>query len=134
VNGDGLDDLIVGASAAHPSSKVNAGNSYVIFGKKDSITINLSAVASGTGGFVIIGENAGGWSGNSVSSAGDVNGDGLDDFKSSTPSPFTSPALETELPLLSPASSPLITNPPVSLPLAIAERSIVVLSFLPKMT
>jgi hypothetical protein len=51
VNGDGLDDLIVGASGANPSSKANAGKSYVIFGKKDSIAINLSAVASGTGGY-----------------------------------------------------------------------------------
>jgi hypothetical protein len=29
VNGDGLDDLIVGALYADPSSKLNAGKSYV---------------------------------------------------------------------------------------------------------
>jgi hypothetical protein len=32
------------------------------------------------GGFVINGEETNDWSGLSVSSAGDVNGDGLDDF------------------------------------------------------
>jgi hypothetical protein len=40
VNGDGLDDLIVGAYKA--DSK--AGKCYVIFGKKDSVTIDLSAI------------------------------------------------------------------------------------------
>jgi hypothetical protein len=34
----------------------------------------------GIGGFVIIGESVGDYSGCSVSSAGDVNGDGLDDL------------------------------------------------------
>jgi hypothetical protein len=48
-----LDDLIVGAYGANPSGKENAGKSYVIFGKKDSTAIELSAIASGTGGFVI---------------------------------------------------------------------------------
>jgi hypothetical protein len=40
----------------------------------------LSAIATGTGGFVINGESINDHSGYSVSSAGDVNGDGLDDL------------------------------------------------------
>jgi hypothetical protein len=43
-------------------------------------TINLSAITAGTGGFVINGESRHDYSGFSVSSAGDVNGDGLDDL------------------------------------------------------
>jgi hypothetical protein len=46
INGDGLDDLIVGAWGAESKT----GKSYVIFGKTDSAVINLSAI--GTGGFV----------------------------------------------------------------------------------
>jgi hypothetical protein len=46
-------DLIVGAYSADPSGKSSAGKSYVIFGKQDNAAINLSAIASGTGGFVI---------------------------------------------------------------------------------
>ncbi len=80
VNGDGLDDLIVGAYRANLNSKAKAGKSYVVFGKTDNSAINLSAIASGTGGFVINGDNAEDWSGISVSTAGDVNGDGLDDL------------------------------------------------------
>ncbi|CAC9572015.1 hypothetical protein, partial [uncultured Gammaproteobacteria bacterium] len=80
VNGDGLDDLIVGSFEADPSGKSKAGKSYVIFGKINNAEVNLSVVASGTGGFVINGENAGDLSGSSVSTAGDVNGDGLDDL------------------------------------------------------
>jgi hypothetical protein len=43
VNGDGLDDLIVGAYQADSSNKSNAGKSYVVFGKQDNTAINLSA-------------------------------------------------------------------------------------------
>jgi hypothetical protein len=51
-----------------------------VFGKQDNTAINLSAIAAGTGGFVVNGESANDYSGRSVSSAGDVNGDGLDDL------------------------------------------------------
>jgi hypothetical protein len=46
VNGDGLDDLIIGAFGSDPSGESTAGKSYVVFGKTDSTTINLSAIAS----------------------------------------------------------------------------------------
>ena len=78
VNGDGLADLIVGASLADPTSVNKAGKSYVVFGKTNNTAINLSSL--GTGGFIINGQAASDYSGDSVSSAGDVNGDGLADL------------------------------------------------------
>jgi hypothetical protein len=48
-----------------------------VFGTADTDVIELSSVTSGTGGFVINGERIGDRSGFSVSSAGDVNGDGI---------------------------------------------------------
>jgi hypothetical protein len=78
VNNDGLDDLIVGAWGADPNGNSYSGASYVVFGKANNTSVNLSAL--GTGGFVINGAAAGDLSGYSVSSAGDVNGDGLDDL------------------------------------------------------
>jgi hypothetical protein len=79
VNGDGFDDLIVGAFGADPNG-TSSGASYVVFGKADGTPVELSAVAGDTGGFVINGAAAFDQSGYSVSSAGDVNGDGLDDL------------------------------------------------------
>jgi hypothetical protein len=70
VHGDGLDDLIVGAFNANLSDKSSAGKSYVVFGKQDSTATELFAIANGTGGFVIHGENTGDNSGRSISSAG----------------------------------------------------------------
>jgi hypothetical protein len=63
-----------------PNGKSNAGKSYVIYGKTNGTAIDLSAVANSTGGFVINGESVNGRNGCSVSTAGDVNGDGLNDL------------------------------------------------------
>jgi hypothetical protein len=82
VNGDGLADLIIGARVADPPGRVDAGISYVVFGKTDGEVVNLSALTAGTDpqGFTINGEAGGDRSGVSVSTAGDVNGDGLSDL------------------------------------------------------
>ena len=77
VNGDGLDDVIVGARRADPDGNSDAGESYVVFGKADSASVDLGAL--GSGGFRIVGIDANDLSGQSVSGAGDVNEDGLDD-------------------------------------------------------
>ncbi|MGK7900972.1 MAG: putative Ig domain-containing protein [Hormoscilla sp.] len=78
VNGDGLDDLIVGVPNADLNNNVDAGQAYVLFGKQNNGTINLNNL--GTAGFAIDGINNYDRSGTSVSNAGDVNGDGLDDL------------------------------------------------------
>jgi len=78
VNGDGLADVLVGAFQADFTGPFS-GRSYVVFGKATTAAVELSAVVAGTGGFAITGEAAGDYSGNCVSGAGDVNGDGLDD-------------------------------------------------------
>ncbi|MCA4919312.1 MAG: FG-GAP repeat protein, partial [Roseomonas sp.] len=84
INGDGFADLIIGAywGDAAGNAKGNAGDSYVVFGKASGwgATIDLANIASGTGGFIIHGQDGGDFSGNPVASAGDVNGDGFADL------------------------------------------------------
>src|ERR687886_524179 len=81
VNGDGFDDLIIGAKRADGNGISYAGQSYVVFGSNSGFgaSFNLSDL-NGSNGFAINGITAIDLSGWSVSSAGDVNGDGLDDL------------------------------------------------------
>ena len=81
INGDGLADVLIGA----PGANGGVGKSYVVFGKTNTLSVDLMAVANGTGGFVITGQTAGDLSGFNVSGIGDVNGDGLADVLVSTP-------------------------------------------------
>ena len=81
VNGDGYDDLIIGANRADPNGNDNAGETYVIYGGASAPggVLDLSSL-NGTNGFILTGIDRGDSSGISVSSAGDVNGDGYDDL------------------------------------------------------
>ena len=87
VNGDGIDDLIIGAEWGTPNGIINGGQSYVVFGRNTGFpaAFELSSLlpaegGDGTAGFVLEGIDADDHSGTSVSNAGDVNGDGIDDF------------------------------------------------------
>ena len=81
VNGDNIDDIIIGAAGADANNKSAAGESYVIYGsqKPFSSSIDISEL-DGTIGFRITGINDYDASGVSVSYAGDVNGDNIDDI------------------------------------------------------
>lgn len=87
VNGDGIDDVIIGARGGAPNGRERAGESFVVFGRPTGFpaVFELGSLfppsgGDGTGGFVLQGVNAEDQSGWSVSGAGDVNGDGIDDL------------------------------------------------------
>ncbi len=81
VNGDGIDDLLIGAADADPNGVSGAGSSYLVYGSSSGFAAvtNLSSL-DGSNGFRLDGVSAGDNSGVSVSGAGDVNGDGIDDL------------------------------------------------------
>jgi hypothetical protein len=80
VNGDGYDDILVGAVGADPNGSAS-GAAYVIFGSSSGFGphLNLSAL-DGANGFKLSGVQALDFAGASVSGAGDVNGDGVGDI------------------------------------------------------
>ncbi|MBS0350178.1 MAG: FG-GAP repeat protein [Proteobacteria bacterium] len=78
INGDGYADLLIGA----PYYPGGADRSYVIFGGAqvgNEGLIDLSTL-NGINGFKLVGEVNGDRSGYSVSTAGDINGDGYSDL------------------------------------------------------
>ena len=80
INGDGWDDLLIGADG-YPGSSHN-GRSYLVFGGHwvgRSGVFNLSSL-NGANGFKLNAEATNDFSGNSVSAAGDINGDGVADI------------------------------------------------------
>ncbi len=81
VNGDGYDDLIIGAPGVNGGGISNTGGAFVVFGNSSGLpaTFNLASV-NGTNGFRIEGAALDDGAGIAVSHAGDVNGDGFDDL------------------------------------------------------
>jgi len=81
INGDGIDDMILGAPSADPNGVEDAGVSYVVFGSSSGFPANLSlASLDGSNGFRLEGINVRNDAGRAVAGAGDVNGDGIDDI------------------------------------------------------
>lgn len=78
VNGDGMNDVIVGAP--------DADKAYVVFGKETYEAVSLlhfDANVQGAAGYRV--DGAGGLFGRAVAGLGDVNGDGLSDFAVGAP-------------------------------------------------
>ncbi|MBC7985261.1 MAG: FG-GAP repeat protein [Sphingomonadaceae bacterium] len=87
VNGDGFDDMVIGAPAADGSASTQAGESYVVFGMADGFDAQMYLGAlNGANGFRINGIDISDLSGSSVADAGDVNGDGFGDIIIGAPS------------------------------------------------
>jgi len=80
VNSDGFDDIIVGARTADPGGTVR-GEVAIIFGKADGFSASINVTdLDGADGFRMAGGTAGDFMGQDAATAGDFNGDGIDDF------------------------------------------------------
>lgn len=93
VNNDGIDDIIITAPVAAPGGEGAAGKSYVIFGQSGlgaSGELDVRTL-DGSNGFELNGGMQFDRSGDSVSGAGDVNGDGVSDIIIGAPSENANP-------------------------------------------
>jgi hypothetical protein len=83
VDGDGRDDVLIGAHGADPLERADAGAAYVLYGGSGVNTLDLAFV--GTRGFRIAGAEAGERLGRAVALAGDPSGDGRTDLALGSP-------------------------------------------------
>jgi hypothetical protein len=87
-NGDGLSDLLIGAPRFDPHFNLtDAGEVYLLYGRTDGFDpfvkladLTPSGGGDGSEGSIFDGRTFRAFAGDAVSRAGDVNGDGFDDF------------------------------------------------------
>jgi hypothetical protein len=84
VNGDGFKDILIGVQLNSPIvggvQRARAGTTYVIYGTASRTTnMDLAAITKSEG-LKVFGAEASDFSGNCISSAGDINKDGFEDF------------------------------------------------------
>lgn len=81
INADGLSDILISAYYADPNGQNRAGKVYAVFGSAGLRDPELPlSTLDGTNGFSVSGDQPLEQLGSQVSSAGDFNGDGIDDF------------------------------------------------------
>lgn len=88
VNGDGMDDLLVGAHSASQNERSASGAVYVVFGKVDDDPVDLAdfdANTQGTAGYRVDGPSSQALAGDDVAGIEDMNGDGRADFVVAAP-------------------------------------------------
>ncbi len=83
VNDDGFDDMIIGDSAVAQGSQAAAGAAYVVYGKEDNATVDVTAL--GDRGFTIRGTLANSLTGYSATIIDDINGDTVADIAVGAP-------------------------------------------------
>jgi hypothetical protein len=94
VNGDGYQDLVLGASRADPSGRLDAGRVYIIFGRASFQSAAIQLSQSSAADVYVLGDGDSGVTCNEPvdpaadcsdeaghsTSIGDINGDGFDDI------------------------------------------------------
>ncbi|MEQ9640316.1 MAG: hypothetical protein RIM84_09880 [Alphaproteobacteria bacterium] len=78
-NGDGVNDILLGAPGVTQNATDSSGAAYLLFGRTDGNINTDLANLTASDGIVFQGEAAS-YTGSVVARAGDVNGDGFDDF------------------------------------------------------
>lgn len=83
VNGDELDDVVIGSPAESPGGRASAGTAYVVFGKAGTAPVDSQNL--GTQGFRIDGAAPNDRAGHAVAVVGDLNADDLADIALTSP-------------------------------------------------